>query len=189
LAVGLINGSTKLWDLDNGQILTFQGDPGNVSVLIFSADGRRVAVAGFRGRVRVWDATSGQEVWSPGERPVSRTVALSPDGSRLAYTPDNHPKVIKVWDLDRRRDILTLKGHTADVGKVDFTPDGKRLISAGGDAVRFWAVDSGQEVLTLKRGLGANWSFSPDGNRLASISGGTITIWDASKSMKEAEEQ
>jgi WD40 repeat protein len=67
---------------------------------------------------------------------------------------------------------------------VAFSPDGKRLASAGRDqTVKVWDVASGQETLTLKGHT--DWvtsvAFSPDGMRLASASyDRTVKIWDAS---------
>jgi WD40 repeat protein len=75
---------------------------------------------------------------------------------------------------------LTLKGHTSGVSSVCFSPDGKRLASAGFKEVKVWEVDRAQEVLSLKGH--ASWvcsvCFSPDGKRLASASGG-VRVWDA----------
>jgi serine/threonine protein kinase len=84
--------------------------------------------------------------------------------------------------LDRlcHRDLLTLKGHTAGVGSVAFSPDGKRLASASAE-VKVWDATSGHELLTL-HGLTNGFSrvvYSPDGKRLAAGSGNQIVMWDA----------
>ena len=78
--------------------------------------------------------------------------------------------------------IHTLRGDTAEVFGVAYSPDGKRLASASWDkTVRVWDPHTGQEFRTL-RGHTAEViavAFSPDGKRLASASWDkTVKIWD-----------
>jgi hypothetical protein len=77
----------------------------------------------------------------------------------------------------------TFRGHTSGVKSVCWSPDGKRLASAG-DTVKVWDAGTGQEALTLKGHTGHVNSvcWSPDGKRLASAgSDGTVKVWDAEK--------
>jgi Leucine-rich repeat (LRR) protein len=130
------------------------------------------------------------------------SVCFSPDGKRLASASgvwDGETKryssgEVKVWDGETGQEALSLKGHTANVFCVCFSPDGKRLASGGGGCIsvgqkhdffgelKLWDAKTGQETLSLKGHSRLVYAvcFSPDGNRLASASGDHfVKVWDA----------
>jgi hypothetical protein len=91
-----------------------------------------------------------------------------------------------VWDAQTGQEVHTLRGHTAGVTSVCFSPDGRRLASASGDLrggeVKVWDAQTGQEALTLRGHTGevTGVCFSPDGCRLATASEDkTVRVWDA----------
>jgi hypothetical protein len=90
---------------------------------------------------------------------------------------------VRLWDTAGGQELLALEGHTGEVWRVTFSPDGRRLASAGGDGtVRLWDAAAGQELRTLQghRGPVLGVADSPDGRRLASAGwDGTVRVWDA----------
>ena len=78
--------------------------------------------------------------------------------------------------------LMTLKGHSAYVTCVAFSPDGKRLVSGCcNNTIKVWDAGDGRVLMTLKGHT--SWvvsvAFSPDGKRIASGSyDNTIKIWD-----------
>ena len=92
-------------------------------------------------------------------------------------------QTVTLWDAGTGQLVDTLRGHTAEVFSLAFSPDGCRLASASLDqTVKLWDVASNQEVLTLKGHTAAvnSVAFSPDGWRIASASDdGTVKLWDA----------
>jgi WD40 repeat protein len=84
---------------------------------------------------------------------------------------------VKVWDAQTGQELLTFKGHTRSVDSMAFSPDGKRLASAGGGELKVWDAQTGQELLSLDANRVV--AFSPNGHRLASVGGRTVKIYDA----------
>lgn len=116
------------------------------------------------------------------------SVAFSPDGRYLASgagKPTDYGGTdgeLKIWDLQSGRNLLDLRGHLV-VWAVAFSPDGRRLLSAGEDqTIKFWDTATGKEVVTLRGHLGKvrSLAFSPNGHQLVSASHDmTVRVWDA----------
>jgi WD40 repeat protein len=91
-------------------------------------------------------------------------------------------QTIRVWDLPTGQLRQVLQGHSYHILSLDFSPDGKRLVSSCWDrTVRLWDVDTGQLIRTFRGPMGfvSAVAFLPDGQHV--ISGdqfGTLTVWD-----------
>ena len=104
--------------------------------------------------------------------------------SLLHQIPDEYRDTFE-WRQCKRRfegSHLTCYGHTDEVFEVEFTPDGRRLVSAGKDGtIRFWDAATGHELSRIEgdgvpmQGL----SVSFDGRFLASGNrNGGLSLWD-----------
>jgi len=87
---------------------------------------------------------------------------------------------VRLWDPATEAELAALTGHA---NAVAFSPDGRRLASAGYDrTVRLWDPAAGAEQATLTGHASTVTAvaFSPDGRRLASASDdGTVRMWDS----------
>ena len=88
----------------------------------------------------------------------------------------------RILNAENARPVWSLRGHTLNVTDADFSPDGRRLVTASADrTVRLWDLGTGQETLKL--------SGDPLVTTVRLVSGGqrliggsmdrTIRIWDA----------
>lgn len=120
-----------------------------------------------------------------GSEPARRIEAISGRDKR-PKTQEARPRTDRYGDLlppgaTARLGTVRLR-HPQWVQSVTFTPDGKSLVSAGGEGiVRFWDAATGKELGRLEghtRGV-FGVAFDSSGKDLASASNdGTIRIWD-----------
>jgi eukaryotic-like serine/threonine-protein kinase len=183
----------NVWDAASQKTFTLKGHTAPASSVAFSTGGKRIVSGSLDGTLKVWDAATGQELltieahagrvvsvaFSPDEKRIVSASCNSPDGGGAGGSRDN---TLKVWDAATGQEIRTLKGHTAPVSRVAFSPDGRRIVSGSLDeTLKVWDAATGQELLTLKGHT--HWvtsvAFSPDGKQIVSGSGdGTLNAWD-----------
>lgn len=78
---------------------------------------------------------------------------------------------------------MTLKGHLGSLTSVDFSPDGKRILTGSLDkTAKLWDAETGREILTLKghTDIVNGVAFSPDGTQIITGSRDkTARLWEA----------
>ena len=172
---------------DSGKVVVVAAETGKVvreyhgyfgwaSCLAFSPNGSFLAFGSGRSRlVRLQSEERGSEEdmqpWSEVASDSLTCLAFSPNGSLLAEGGFNGQLGLRVLTGENRGARRSLVGTVKHIWAVAFAPDGKTLVSGGGDdTVRFWDVETGEEKGALPLGLGGGiWdlAFSPDGKILA----------------------
>jgi WD40 repeat protein/tRNA A-37 threonylcarbamoyl transferase component Bud32 len=183
--------TARVWEADTGRaVAVLRGHTWDVIAAHFSPGGRRVLTVSWDNTARVWDSADGRELLvlrrPPGEGPGGQhgqagdMGCFSPDGALVAVSfgdGDFLACAVYVWDARTGERKAVLKGHTAPVQDVGFSPDGRLLLTAAKDTTaRVWEAATGRPVRTLtghKTGV-ARARFSRDGKRILTAGDGIV---------------
>ena len=157
------------------EIQIFSGHVDDVTAVVWSPDGSRIATASDHG-VLILDAVTGEELLSLKRSSQVDSVVWSPDGSRIATASDHG---VLILDAVTGEELLSLK-RSRLVWSVVWSPDGSRIATASGGCVRVLDAVTGEELLSLKlirRVRSVAWS--PDSRRIVTASDHGVRVLDA----------
>lgn len=190
-----------LWEITTGKLLMpsllHQGSVMSISV---SPDGK-TAVTGCTDRmVRLWKVDTSKAtipVTTPVApvapvQPVNHYVSVISPDRRMALSTNNESGCT-IWELSSGKPILPPLPHSRLILTATFSPDCKRVITAGarivtrlgrrddGECIQ-WDISTGKEVGARLHSRSPFWAvaISPDGKHIATGSeDGTAQLWEA----------
>jgi WD40 repeat protein len=191
------HGVVTVWDTATGQERrSWQAHAGAIERLILAPDGTVLVSAGAavvrnprQREIRIWDSSTGQEkVCLQGHREPVRTLAFT--GSReqdanVSLLVSASSDLVRVWDGAAGWAGQTLARHPGQLTGLAFSPDGKTLLTCGGELI-LWDVVTGREVwaLTDLETSQVAVAFHPDGRTV--ISAGTTLSRGAEVCLRDA---
>lgn len=130
-----------VWDVFAGRVMRhLDGDAEGWAHSAMSPDYRTVAARGHDGTIRLWELASGQPRLTikensklPEADSWPKSLAFSPDGLTIATINYGKPGV-DFWDLPAGRRVGSLQGHELPITMLEFTPDGRRLLTGSEDS-------------------------------------------------------
>lgn len=211
LATASVDGTASVWDAVTGRelfvltgtvrdtesgrdVVMPRAHDGEVYRIAFNPQGTRLVTAGEDGIARIWDATSGAELANLAAHEYRVYGAdFSPDGALLATS--DMIGIVKLWNVESGALVRSIPAHVQDedadpltsfVFRVNFSPDGRYLATAGWDrTAAVWDVVSGDELFRLEvlppgPYIRVNQAlFNADSTRLITASGdGAAKVWD-----------
>jgi WD40 repeat protein len=167
---GTIDGSIVVWDLKTDALRTFAGNHPAGIAHIAATDELTVASVDMDGTFRV-SSQDGSETW----KGKGTFAAFTPNGKQLAVADG---KDVVLYDAATGKELKRFAdGHDGNVVRLDFNPDGTRMISAGKNTkVRLWNVSTGRKLQETtafgNESSITHLAFSTDGTRFVAAAFG-----------------
>lgn len=154
--------------------------------LVFSPV-ENILVLGEAQELIFWDVERDQEV-DRVESQATNALTFSDDGLFLAGASGD---TVEVWKVQERKRIQTISGVKDPNLSLDFSPDNRLLITAGGSddsgsgisSLYVWRIADGQLVQQFDghKGKIREAKFMADGKTIVSVDATNIRIWQLSK--------
>jgi WD40 repeat protein len=160
----------RLWGVEDGKEHgRFEGHEGIVGSVTFSPDGSQLLSGSDDKTMRLWELKTGHEIRClRGHEANFRIVRFLPDGLRALSC--SHDKTLRLWNLKTGNELRRFRGHTREVFYVAVSSDGRRALSGGDDGIRFWNVDTAEQLWSMNTGRRvSSVALSPDGQRALSV--------------------
>ncbi|KAL5480688.1 hypothetical protein ACEPAI_9628 [Sanghuangporus weigelae] len=161
-----------------------------VECVRFSADGKFLAAC-CRRIIRIYDTKTWRRTCSLYDGSLDSSAGLyiqslcfSPDGRYIAFEAAGNS--IKVWEIMTRRARHIFQGHRRKIHSIEFSHNGKSVVSASSDStVRIWNVGEGLKKVLQSKGPPNVFTemncaaISPDDKLVAAGSSDSVVrIWE-----------
>ena len=168
----------QLWDIASKKAThRFEQRSAPVRSLAFSPD---CTILAFEGGL--WDVATGMKRCTC-EQANAYAMAFSPDSKTVATA--GYSGIVGMYDAKTGKELPqsgASPNRAAFIG-IQFTPDGKNVVTKGNDGVHLWDLEKQQPVYRLsQRDVHESLEspvISPDGKILATGSERDVTLWDA----------
>ncbi len=179
----LVHDGTTLWAVPfaGGPMRKLTSYDGKLVQIVWSPDGRTLAVAGARPDILLVDVATAAVRELRGHTDALYTVQWTHDGRRLLSASDDG--TARVWTIADGTSLV-LRGHDDDVYRARFSADERQVATSSLDgSVRVWLLDqTGAKVFNE---VGPIESLALDGDHALIKTPTSVSRWDLASSQRE----
>jgi len=194
-ATASYNNEVLVWDVASGRRLrTIACGYLPAGRLAFSPDGRQLLILGLQfvgfqqtAKWSLWEVATGRKVLSGEGRDVFPDMTFTADGKHLVRAGGelvdgwrDGPGHITVFDVSTGKEVRSFAAHQAPIVALEFTPDGRELLTSDGTQGILWDWASAKPIRTFQLGLwqaASSMSLSADGSKILTA-GRPPMIWE-----------
>lgn len=179
----------ELWYVPDGRRIASLRHAAPIISVRFSSDGTKLVTGDESGIIKIWNAGDGSRQalidCSSGRRRTDEGVGQAVlNATNTLLATGRQDGQILLWDWRLRQALLDLSGHIDTISTLEFSPDGRFLLSGDFAGVyKLWAIGAGAEIAELcpetRRGgrVFDAYDWLPDGEHLAFVDeGGVLRI-------------
>ena len=168
-----VDNKVRLFAVADGMLLKeFVGHAGKVLTVGFLAVNQPYSLSIDRS-LRFWNPVDGQQVRAIDIPSPPIASCLSADGQQIGVSSED--KLTRVYQLANSQLLQTLTGSTAVANSLQFSPDGKRLVTSAvverRSDVSLWELEKGRLLEVIETDLNAWVSFEPQADRICLLHG------------------
>jgi NACHT domain- and WD repeat-containing protein len=183
----------KTWDATNGkEIMTYEGHKDAIEMCKFSPQNDKIISADRSGQIIIWNTVTGNK---DSRYDSGKNVEAQFDSTNDRVVVAGKGNMLTVWDiskLSKPKRVHQLRGHNRPVNACCFSPDGKRIASAGEEGeIKLWDPETGKLIETSStKHESAVWrlKYFKDGKTIVSASeDGKLKLWNSTNLQEQGE--
>ncbi len=184
----------KIWDMNKNVLtITIEGKLNSSEAACFNHKGDKVLACVDDGSIRLWDLVTGECLISfNGQTDLAVQSGINEEVQAICFSPDDTMALsgiwcgtMKLWDIKSGLCLQTFENNDPPYS-LCFSPDGKKILTAGHGKLKIWDIITGNCICTFKNKQGTDFMnfhdsacFSQDGTKILCSNGDyEASLWD-----------
>lgn len=166
-----------------------------INAIEWTSDSKNVLTSDYNNVTKLWNASTGKVAYNFTGYISGKINGLqvSPDSTRLATTTQGRNGFsdnLKIYELFNGSLVYNLKGHCYSINSLNWSPDGKKIVTGSDDSKAIvWSMTGGVKLMEIDKMISpvnkAIWTN--DGKKIITVSGGNGTDYKGEILMFSAE--